>query len=504
LVAAKLVLGIGQWLNAWHKSTYATTHRTIRSTTTTTRAIRAKYSLVRRGKANRWLRNKLRAKARSGVFGEMSVLCGFSRSRQPLAGLVRRAAKLVVFPIGEVAMLPVEDALKVVLSHCRPLAPETAPLGVDSLGLVLAEDVASDLDSPPFDKALMDGYAVRAADVPGGRAELRIAAEVMAGQVAPPLPPGQAIRIMTGAPIPAGADAVIRVEQTRLLDDGRVYIESTQPKSGQSILRRGAEMKRGDVVLKVGAAIGPQELGLLACVGRTNANVIPAPRVAILSTGDELVEANEQPRGGQIRNSNGPMLTAQAVRAGAASRYLGNARDDEASLTAMIRDGLNSSILVLSGGVSMGKRDLVPGVLKDLGMQAHFHQIAMKPGKPLLFGTRGQTLVFGLPGNPVSSFCCFELFVRPAIGALAGHVNPGPNWQQAVLTEDFAYTTDRPTYHPAFVENSHGSTCVRPVTWFGSPDLRALTKANALMLTAAGANSYAAGSTMPVLDLGRS
>ncbi len=401
-------------------------------------------------------------------------------------------------------MLSVDDALQVVLSHCRPLAPVSAPLSVDSLGLVLAEDVASDLDSPPFDKSMMDGYAVRAIDLHDGQAVLPVAGEVMAGQVPPALPSGQVIRIMTGAPIPAGADAVIRVEQTRLLADGRVSFETTRPKAGQSILRRGVEMKKGDVVLSSGAVLGPQELGLLAGVGRTEAKIYPAPRVSILSTGDELVEANETPRGGQIRNSNGPMLTAQAARAGAAPRYLGNARDDEASLKAMIRAGLESPVFVLSGGVSMGKRDLVPGVLKDFGMEAHFHHVHMKPGKPLLFGTLNQTLVFGLPGNPVSSYCCFELFVRPAIRALAGHAEPGPNWRQAVLTEDFAYSTDRPTYHPALVENAYGSNCVKPVAWLGSPDLRAMTKANALMLVPAGSNSYAAGSPMPVLALGRS
>jgi molybdopterin molybdotransferase len=398
-------------------------------------------------------------------------------------------------------MLPVDDALKVVLSHSRPLNCESASLSVDSLGLILAEDIASDLDSPPFDKALMDGYAVRAADVQDGVTELPVDGEVMAGQVPAPLWSGLAMRIMTGAPIPAGADAVIRIEQTRVLEDGRVRIESTRPKPGQSILRRGAEMKRGDVVLSAGAAIGPQELGLLAGVGRTRAKVIPAPRVAIVSTGDELVEAGEVPRGAQIRNSNGPMLTAQAVRAGAAPRYLGNARDNEVHLTAMIREGLDSSILILSGGVSMGKRDLVPGVLKDLGMQAHFHQVAMKPGKPLLFGTRERTLIFGLPGNPVSSYCCFELFVRPAIAALAGRANAGPHWQQALLTGELVYATDRPTFHPASIENEHGSNRVRPVPWFGSPDLRAMTRANALMLVPPGSHSFAAGTIMPVLPL---
>jgi molybdopterin molybdotransferase len=317
----------------------------------------------------------------------------------------------------------------------------------------------------------------------------------------PALTPGQAIRIMTGAPIPAGADCVVRIEQTRLLADGQVGIESSPPKPGQFILRRATEMKAGDVVLAAGQVLGPQELGLLAGVGRTAARVIPAPRVAILSTGDELVEANEKPRPGQIRNSNGPMLTAQVGRAGGVPLYLGIGRDDEAELKRLIRNGLETPVLILSGGVSMGKLDLVPGVLKNLGMESHFHQVEMKPGKPLLFGTCGKSLVFGLPGNPVSSYCCFELFVRPAIRALAGYARPGPNWQQASVAEPFEYSTDRPTYHPANLENVEGMNRVRQAPWFGSPDLRALTKANALMLLSAGSRTYPAGTTVPVLPL---
>lgn len=398
-------------------------------------------------------------------------------------------------------MLPVGEALRIVLSQCRPLPPEMLPLNAASLGVVLAEDVASDLDSPPFDKSLMDGYAVRGSDLSDGRAVLPVAAEVTAGQVPPALPPGQAIRIMTGAPIPAGADCVIRIEQTRLRADGRVSIESSPPKPGQFILRRATEMKAGDVVLSAGEVLGPQELGLLAGVGRTAARVIPAPRVSILSTGDELVEGNEKPRQGQIRNSNGPMLTGQVVRAGGVPHYLGIGRDDEAELKRLIRGGLETPILILSGGVSMGKLDLVPGVLKNLGMESHFHQVEMKPGKPLLFGACGKTLVFGLPGNPVSSYCCFELFVRPAIRALAGHADPGPNWQQAAVAEEFQYATDRPTYHPAILESVGGENRVRQVPWFGSPDLRALTKANALMLLSAGSKTYPAGTSMPVLPL---
>jgi len=398
-------------------------------------------------------------------------------------------------------MLPVEEALQIVLRHCRPLAAEPMPLTRAALGRVLAEDVASDIDMPPFDKALMDGYAVRASELSGEKVSLPVAAEVMAGQTAPPLPSSTAIRIMTGAPIPAGADVVVRVEQTSLLADGRVQITPPYPKAGQFILERAREMKRGDVVLRAGAVLRPQEIGLLASVGRSAVRTIPAPTISILATGNELVEVDQTPGPSQLRNSNGPMLMAQAARAGALPGYLGIAPDRLDVLRSAIAEGLKSHILALSGGVSMGKLDLVPGVLQELGVRPHFQQIAMKPGKPLFFGTRGDTLVFGLPGNPVSSFCCFELFVGPAIRSLSGRADPGPNWQQARLRNEFRYRTDRPTYHPAKMDNTGGMNQVQPVEWFGSPDLRAVARANALLLLPSGDHLHESGKLMPVLAL---
>jgi molybdopterin molybdotransferase len=222
--------------------------------------------------------------------------------------------------------------------------------------------------------------------------------------------------------------------------------------------------------------------------------------VALLSTGDEVVEADQTPGPGQIRNGNAAMLLAQIRRAGGMPRYLGIARDRLDHLRTLAAEGLRSPLFVLTGGVSAGKLDLVPGVLQELGVQAHFHKIAMKPGKPVFFGTRGETLVFGLPGNPVSALVCFELFVRPAIRRLGGHADPGPRLVRAELIEDFAYQTDRPTYHPARLEEGDRGWCVRPVPWFGSPDLRGLTHANAFVLFAPGAGPYRAGQWFPVLS----
>jgi molybdopterin molybdotransferase len=398
-------------------------------------------------------------------------------------------------------MLSVAEAQSLIFQQTQPLPAETVPLSPAALGLVLAEDVASDVDMPPFDKALMDGYAVRAADLPDGQGTVTVTDEITAGQTpARAVAAGEAARIMTGAPIPPGADAVVVVERTRL-DGSRVRIEDRPPQPGQNILPRAREMRRGDTVLKAGAVLRPQEIGVLATVGRTAVTVYPAPDVAVLSTGDEVVDASEVPGPGQIRNGNGPMLSAQVVRAGGMSRYLGIVCDRLESLRPRVTEGLRSPVLVLSGGVSAGKLDLVPGVLEELGVRPHFHKVEMKPGKPVFFGTRENTLVFGLPGNPVSALVCFELFVRPAIRKLMGHAGPGPRTVQACLAEDFAYRTDRPTYHPARLEVADDGWRVRPVPWFGSSDLRALAQADSLVLFPPGDNVHRAGQAFPVIRM---
>jgi molybdopterin molybdotransferase len=221
--------------------------------------------------------------------------------------------------------------------------------------------------------------------------------------------------------------------------------------------------------------------------------------VAVLCTGDEIVEAAETPGPGQIRNGNGPMLCAQVARGGGEPNYLGIARDRLEQLRPMATQGLRANVLVLSGGVSAGKLDLVPGVLQEAGVTPHFHKVELKPGKPVFFGTRGETLVFGLPGNPVSALVCFELFVRPALRRLAGHADAGPSIVKARLAEDFAYRTDRPTYHPAWLDTGEPGWRVRAVPWHGSPDLRGLTGANAFVIFPPGDHRHQAGQVFEVL-----
>jgi molybdopterin molybdotransferase len=262
-------------------------------------------------------------------------------------------------------------------------------------------------------------------------------------------------------------------------------------------------MRAGEIVVPKGTRLRPQELGLLATVGRASARIRPAPRVAVLSTGDEVVEAPARPGPGQIRNGNGPMLVAQAARAGAAPAYLGLARDRLESLRPLVVQGLTAEVLVLSGGVSAGKLDLVPGVLAEAGVENIFHKVEMKPGKPVFFGTGlkaagGTCLVFGLPGNPVSALVCFELFVRPAVQRLKGQL-PGPTLVRARLCEDFKYRTDRPTYYPAVLTLAEAGWQVRPIPWFGSADLRSVGAANAFVIFPVGDHVHPAGKIFEVL-----
>jgi len=275
-------------------------------------------------------------------------------------------------------MIEVPDALEIVLGRAASLPTESVPLSA-SLGRFLAEPVESDIDSPPYTKALMDGYAVRSADCTGP-ATLTVIEEVAAGRV-PTRVVGtrQTARIMTGAPIPDGADAVVPHEETDA--DGNAVRIRRAVSIGESILPRGREMRAGEVIVPPGTHLTPQAIGLLAGVGRTTVTVHRRARVAILATGDELVEAGDKPGAGQIRNSNGPMLTTLVSRAGATAEYLGIGRDDRTALTRLIAQGLESAdVLVLAGGVSAGKFDLVPEVLKELGVTAHFHKIRLKPG----------------------------------------------------------------------------------------------------------------------------
>jgi molybdopterin molybdotransferase len=412
-------------------------------------------------------------------------------------------------------MLSVDQALQLVLEHAAVLPPHSTPLKL-ATGRVLAESILSDIDSPPHDKSVVDGYALIAADVAGSGVELTVLEEVTAGEVPTrPVVTGFATRIMTGAPIPAGADAVVMVEQTQLAGD-RVVILQAPVKSGQNISRRASSLARGQAVLHPGKLLRPIEIGLLAEVGRSTVKIVPPPRVAILATGNELVSASAAPGPAQIRNSNGPLLIALARAAGAEATDLGIARDNESDLRRAIESGLAHDCLVLSGGVSAGVLDLVPKVFEQLGVDQVFHKVNLKPGKPLWFGVSTQarsasegsgrqagssgetsTLVFGLPGNPVSSLVCFELFVRPAIQKLLGLPSVGLRRHTARLLQDHHQRGERPTYWPAAWKET--DNMVTPLAWKGSGDLYTLTVANCLAYFPAGEQHYQAKQEIQIL-----
>ncbi len=343
-------------------------------------------------------------------------------------------------------MLTIADALDAVIREARALAPDSRPIE-QALGCVLAEDVRADADSPPFDKALVDGYAVRAADLEGTDSSLTVGQVIVAGQSGSrALRSREAAVIMTGAPVPPGCDAVVMHERTRKPSIEEVVIEQRPVKLGQNILRRGAEMLAGDVVLSRGSVLHPPQLGVLASVGRTDVQVIPRPRVSIVPTGDELVEPGEAPGPGQIRNSNAVMLRALATESGASATTLPIARDEPDELATLLYRALEADLVLVTGGVSAGQRDLVPDALESLGVRRVFHKVSLKPGKPLWFGVaparpghRGGALVFGLPGNPVSGLVSFMLFVKPALAALAGHAAAAAPLGQGRLARSFVH-----------------------------------------------------------------
>ncbi|WZO97577.1 molybdopterin molybdotransferase MoeA [Isosphaeraceae bacterium EP7] len=401
-------------------------------------------------------------------------------------------------------MLTDKEATLAVLAAAEPLPAHLVSLG-DAGGLILAENVSADLDSPPFTKALVDGYAVRSSDLGAAGSSLPLGRQILAGQSPDtPLGPREAASIMTGAPMPEGADAVVMIERTVLAGDLVEFLDDA-PRPGRNLMPRGREMRAGDLVARLGDVLSPALIGLLAAVGRPRIAAFGPARVAVVPTGDELVEADFQPGPGQIRNSNGPMLAALAREAGALATLYPIAPDDEGPLTLALKEGLDADVLLIIGGVSAGVRDLVPHALGLLGVETVFHKVRIKPGKPLLLGLgpnrseRPRCLVFGLPGNPASGFVNFHVFVAPALDKMT-HRQDRTRWARLRLSTDFAHRGDRPTYHPSRYEFRDGSIAIRPLDWAGSADLRSLTDSDALIRFAEGDRHYRAGEEVDILQ----
>jgi len=401
-------------------------------------------------------------------------------------------------------MISVEDATKLVLANTQPLPAEVVELA-NSVGRVLAQDIISDSELPPFDRSQMDGYAVRAADVEQAPTRLRIVGESAAGRGwHHEMHSGEAVRIMTGAPVPAGADSVQQVELTRELEHSST-VEILQPvERGRSIVPRGAEIRSGETVLRCGGRINAAMIAVLASFGYARVQVARQPRVCILATGSELVSVDQRPARDQIRDSNNHSLAACAVLAGAAVELLPLAGDDAQLLKRQIADAAERFDLVItSGGVSMGVYDFTKEALKELGCEIFFERVSLRPGKPTVFGRLpGGALAFGLPGNPVSVAVTFNLFARTALLAMQGAEELILKEEWAVLRKSVKGSQDRESYLPARLStNERGQLIAEPLKWGGSSDFVAFAGATALIIVPTGVRMVDAQSVVKIVIL---
>lgn len=400
-------------------------------------------------------------------------------------------------------MISVAEAIKIVRAQTATLQPERISLA-DALGRFLAEDIVADSDLPPFDRAQMDGYAVRAADVASPPARLCIVGESAAGAGwHNEMKAGQAVRIMTGAPVPAGADAVQQVELTREID-GNEIVEILEPvAAGRSIVRQAAEIKAGETVLRAGEDINAAMVATLASFGYAEVKVGRRPRVVVMATGSELVDVDKKPARDQIRDSNNYTIAAYATLVGATVARLPLAGDDTEELKRQITAAAGQAdVLITSGGVSMGVYDFTKAALKELGAEVFFERVALRPGKPTVFARLSNTLVFGLPGNPVSVAVTFNLFARSALRAMQGAAQPGLRGETAVLARDLKGTMDRESYLPAVLRTDEkGTLLAEPLKWGGSSDFVAFARAAALINVPVGVKVIGAGANVTIVRL---
>lgn len=392
--------------------------------------------------------------------------------------------------------LPVEQATARILARCRLLGAEAVSLD-DAHGRVLAADVVADLDLPPFDNSAVDGYAVRAAELVDAPVTLPIIEGGMAGVEPIGLAPGHAAKIMTGAPLPVGADAVVMVEQTTSAEPGRVSFAAPVA-AGANVRPRGSDIERGEVVVAAGTSLRHPAIALLAAVGCARPQVALRPRVALISTGDELVDVTATPAPGQIRDSSLHALPAQLRAAGAEVVHTAHAVDSPAAVEAQFAQLDGVDLVITCGGVSMGERDYVRPVFERLG-RVDFWQVAIKPGKPLLFGTLGEALFFGLPGNPVSSMVCLDVFVRPAIDALTGRRDGGRLRLCGVLTEPLRSDPRRAEYVRVVARaDESGLWRATPTGDQGSGRMSSMLGANAYAVVPAGQGDVGAGDPVTI------
>ncbi|MHC5112216.1 MAG: molybdopterin molybdotransferase MoeA [Planctomycetota bacterium] len=402
-------------------------------------------------------------------------------------------------------LIDVEEARRLVLADAKPLPPESVNLD-DAQGRILADTVSCDVDFPPFSRATMDGFAVKAADTTDAPVALRLTGQIPAGfQVQAPLAAGEAMQINTGAPIPRGADTVVRVELTTAADDGQTINVQESVPAGKFVTPRAAFVASGGVVLEPGTALGPLELAVAATAGASTVTAYRRPRLAVLSTGDELIGVNQSPTGAQIRNSNAHLLVAASRSAGGIGEHLGIVGDDRALLGEYIRRGLDADGLCITGGISMGAYDFVPEVLQSCGVVFRFRKMRIKPGRPVIFGVASSgTLVFALPGNPVSAYVGFELLVRAAMQRMQGQA-PGPlRYERSRLDGRLSSTRDRRAFRPGrWYVDEHGDRVIRPLAWQGSGDPFGMATANALIMQPPDSDAPNSGDPVMMLPINR-
>ena len=400
-------------------------------------------------------------------------------------------------------MIDYAEAVRRVIARAKPLTAESVRLA-GSLGRVLARNIKAGAPIPPFDKAAMDGYAVRAEDTrpPAGdrAAELAVVEDLPAGRVGrSAVGSGRAVRIMTGAPLPRGADAVVMVEDTKKSGNKVRIFRAAAP--GDNIGRAGEDLRKGDLVLKKGDLIGPAEVGMLAALGLDSVRVIRRPKVSVVATGDEIVEPGEKAGPGRIWNANGYSLLSLALQAGADASYLGIARDRNSRLKLKLRMSGEADVVVVSGGVSVGDYDLVKDELRDLGVRPVFWRVRIKPGKPTFFGVRGGQLVFGLPGNPTSAMVTFHLFVRPAIDRMLGRTRPGLRSGRAVLDEEIKVTPGRTQFQRGILTGAGPVLRVVPFPDQQSGVLRSMVGSRILIVVPADSSLIEKGREVEILYL---
>lgn len=390
-------------------------------------------------------------------------------------------------------MISWEKALKLISNNIKQLSSEKVDI-VKALGMVLAENVYSTIDMPPFNKSAMDGYALKSKDFKKIPIKLKCIGAIAAGKISRTrIKSGECIKIMTGAPLPKGADSVVMIEDTQKAGK---YVEiNGLAVKNQNVCFAGEDIKRGQKIFSKGEIIDISSIGALAAIGRKFIKVIKKPQVAVLNTGEEIISLGKKLVKNKIYNSNGPQLCSFLVRDGINPKFLGIAKDNYKNLENFIREGLKNDVLLISGGVSMGDYDLVPLVLRKLGVKEIFHKIKVKPGKPLFFGVKNKKIIFGIPGNPVSNFLIYLALIRQALRKMSGHQECKLCFKKGIVVKRFVKKTGRKHFVLVEIFKKDQTYHIVPLSSHGSADIFSLSKADGFMMIEEGVGVVNKGST---------